>query len=180
MERMMPIEPQLSPPFTLRPVFGRDLATDAVADPVDASRPPPVSAAQAGEGAPADAGDGDTGSDDTADAVIDRPLTPERRLLCLIVRQLTQELLQAVGVDSDSGGRRRSAGHVRQVAMYVCHVAYSMPMGEVAAAFGRDRTTVGHACRMVEDRRDDAAYDGFVTIVERMASAVYLLAGRRP
>ena len=55
--------------------------------------------------------------------------------------------------------------------MYVCHVAYSMPMGEVAEAFGRDRTTVGHACRMVEDRRDDRAYDTFVAIVERMASA---------
>jgi chromosomal replication initiation ATPase DnaA len=64
--------------------------------------------------------------------------------------------------------------------MYVCHVAYSMPMEEVAQAFGRDRSTVGHACRMVEDRRDDAAYDRFVTIVERMASAVYLLTGRRP
>ena len=67
---------------------------------------------------------------------------------------------------------------VRQVAMYVCHVAYSMPMGEVAEAFGRDRTTVGHACRMVEDRRDDRAYDTFVAIVERMASAVHLLVPR--
>lgn len=108
-----------------------------------------------------------------------RPLTPERRLLCMIVRQLTEELLRSTGLESDQDPGRRATSHVRQVAMYVCHVAYSMPMGEVAEAFGRDRSTVGHACRMVEDRRDDRAYDTFVAIVERMASAVHLLAGRR-
>jgi hypothetical protein len=97
----------------------------------------------------------------------------------MIVRQLTEELLRATGLESDQDPGRRATGHVRQVAMYVCHVAYSMPMGEVAEAFGRDRSTVGHACRMVEDRRDDRAYDTFVAIVERMASAVHLLAGQR-
>lgn len=122
---------------------------------------------------------------DPADVALDeldpdglRPLTPERRLLCMIVRQLTEELLRATGLEHDQDPGRRATSHVRQVAMYVCHVAYSMPMGEVAQAFGRDRSTVGHACRMVEDRRDDRAYDTFVAIVERMASAVHLLAGR--
>ncbi|RKE85613.1 helix-turn-helix domain-containing protein [Rhizobium sp. AG855] len=168
----MQIEHPTSPPFSLRPVSSYDLATGPEPD-------------QGGEGRASqpETAEGDHAAADEGDPAIDpfdRPLTPERRLLCMIVRQLTHELLQAVGLDSDSGGRRRAAGHVRQVAMYVCHVAYSMPMGEVAQAFGRDRSTVGHACRIVEDRRDDAAYDGFVTIVERMASAVYLLAGRRP
>lgn len=114
-----------------------------------------------------------------ADDLSERPLTPERRLLCMIVRQLTEELLRATGLEHDQEPGRRATSHVRQVAMYVCHVAYSMPMGEVAQAFGRDRTTVGHACRMVEDRRDDRAYDTFVAIVERMASAVHLIAGKR-
>ncbi|WP_244474642.1 MULTISPECIES: helix-turn-helix domain-containing protein [unclassified Rhizobium] len=174
----MPIESLISQTVSLRPVNGHDLAADAEAagiEPHDAK--PRRLSTHTGEVTRPNA---DFDEVDAADALTDRPLTPERRLLCMIVRQLTQELLQAIGLDSDSGGRRRSAGHVRQVAMYVCHVAYSMPMGEVAQAFGRDRSTVGHACRMVEDRRDDAAYDGFVTIVERMASAVYLLAGRRP
>lgn len=157
--------PLTPPAFTLRPVSGTP------------SDPP--------EARPADAGEERNGRDPDALADNDfdapaRPLTSERRLLCMIVRQLTHELLTAVGMETEGPGRRRAVGHVRQVAMYVCHVAYSMPMGEVAQAFGRDRSTVGHACRMVEDRRDDAAYDGFVTIIERMASAVYLLAGRRP
>ncbi len=117
--------------------------------------------------------------DAEAEDLVERPLTPERRLLCMIVRQLTEELLRATGLEQDQDPGRRATSHVRQVAMYVCHVAYSMPMGEVAEAFGRDRSTVGHACRMVEDRRDDRAYDTFVAIVERMASAVHLLSGRR-
>ena len=120
---------------------------------------------------------GQTSAPESGDGPL--PLSPERRLLCMIVRQLTEELLRATGLESDQDPGRRATGHVRQVAMYVCHVAYSMPMGEVAEAFGRDRSTVGHACRMVEDRRDDRAYDTFVAIVERMASAVHLLAGRR-
>ncbi|MEC9461839.1 MAG: helix-turn-helix domain-containing protein [Pseudomonadota bacterium] len=120
---------------------------------------------------------GETIEADEADQT--RPITAERRLLCMIVRQLTEELLRATGLENDGDPGRRATSHVRQVAMYVCHVAYSMPMGEVAQAFGRDRSTVGHACRMVEDRRDDRAYDTFVAIVERMASAVHLLAGYR-
>lgn len=177
----MQSEPVTPPVYTLRPVTPVDLELGPTPD----GKPHPQHRiGEGGEGHPQpEDGGGGSEDDHVVDAdpdAPDRPLTPERRLLCMIVRQLTQELLQAIGIDSDSGGRRRSAGHVRQVAMYVCHVAYSMPMGEVAQAFGRDRSTVGHACRMVEDRRDDAAYDGFVTIVERMASAVYLLAGRRP
>lgn len=143
---------------------------------VDSTRlppPPALPVAPPVEWEPAD----EAGPDD--DGAGQRPLTPERRLLCMIVRQLTEELLRSTGLERDQDPGRRATSHVRQVAMYVCHVAYSMPMGEVAEAFGRDRSTVGHACRMVEDRRDDRAYDTFVAIVERMASAVHLLAGRR-
>lgn len=142
-------------------------------DPQSPPLPPgALSAANAVEWDPADVALDDLDPEGT------RLLTPERRLLCMIVRQLTEELLRATGLEHDQDPGRRATSHVRQVAMYVCHVAYSMPMAEVAQAFGRDRTTVGHACRMVEDRRDDRAYDTFVAIVERMASAVHLLAGR--
>ncbi len=143
---------------------------------VDPSSPPQTPSLPAALPLEWDAGESDVSYPDGTSL---RPLTPERRLLCMIVRQLTEELLRSTGLESDQDPGRRATSHVRQVAMYVCHVAYSMPMGEVAEAFGRDRSTVGHACRMVEDRRDDRAYDTFVAIVERMASAVHLLAGRR-
>lgn len=143
---------------------------------VDPSSPPQTPSLPAALPLEWDAGESDVSH---TDGTSPRPLTAERRLLCMIVRQLTEELLRSTGLESDQDPGRRATSHVRQVAMYVCHVAYSMPMGEVAEAFGRDRSTVGHACRMVEDRRDDRAYDTFVAIVERMASAVHLLAGRR-
>jgi hypothetical protein len=140
------------------------------------SLPPDVPTTAAFEWDPAtDIADGPA---DGLDPEGETQLTPERRLLCMIVRQLTEELLRSTGLERDDDPGRRATSHVRQVAMYVCHVAYSMPMHEVAQAFGRDRSTVGHACRMVEDRRDDRAYDTFVAIVERMASAVHLLAAR--
>jgi hypothetical protein len=94
--------------------------------------------------------------------------------VCRIVRQLTGELVLLLGdrvmLRRD---RRRTACHVRQIAMYVCHVALRMPMKDIADAFGRDRSTVGHACHVVEDRRDDPAFDDFVSTVERLVTTVF-------
>lgn len=103
----------------------------------------------------------------------------ERRIVCMVVRQLTAELLGVVGDRAEARrARRRASCHVRQISMYVCHVALSMPYGEIAEAFGVDRTTVSHACHVVEDRRDDAAFDTFVSTVERLAESVCMVAGR--
>ena len=54
---------------------------------------------------------------------------------------------------------RAPAAFARQVAMYLAHVAFGMPLGDVASSFGRDRSTAAHACRLVEDRREDSALD---------------------
>ncbi|NML76845.1 chromosomal replication initiator DnaA [Rhizobium sp. S-51] len=122
------------------------------------------------------------GSVSAADALVPAEPSPglsERRLVCMVVRQLTAELLAVSGTgDKLRSDRRRATCHLRQISMYVCHVALSMPYGEVALAFGVDRTTVSHACHVVEDRRDDAGFDAFVCSIERMADAVCMLAGR--
>ena len=47
----------------------------------------------------------------------------------------------------------------RQVAMYLAHVELGLSLSIVATQFGRDRTTVSHACGRVEDRRDDPVVD---------------------
>ena len=47
----------------------------------------------------------------------------------------------------------------RQTAMYLAHVTCSQNQSDVGEAFGRDRTTVAHACMTIEDRRDDEAFD---------------------
>lgn len=43
----------------------------------------------------------------------------------------------------------------RQTAMYLAHVVFGISLTRVGICFGRDRTTVRHACAQVEDRRDD-------------------------
>lgn len=54
----------------------------------------------------------------------------------------------------------------RQLAMYLSHVVLGCTLGEIGTAFGRDRTTVSHACALIEDLRDDAAFDAEVTALE--------------
>ena len=54
----------------------------------------------------------------------------------------------------------------RQVAMYVAHVWLALSLSEVGRRFERDRTTVAHACRVVEERRDDPRVDRLVSAIE--------------
>lgn len=65
-------------------------------------------------------------------------------------------------------GPSRSAevAAARQVAMYLCHTLLSLTMTDVGRAFGRDRTTVAHACASVEDSRDNGAVDAAITAFE--------------
>ncbi|HTV68192.1 MAG TPA: helix-turn-helix domain-containing protein [Rhizobiaceae bacterium] len=69
-------------------------------------------------------------------------------------------------------GRSGSAdiARVRQIAMYVVHVVLGLSMAEVARGFGKDRTTVLHACHLIEDLRDHPEFDRVVQTVERIVS----------
>jgi hypothetical protein len=60
--------------------------------------------------------------------------------------------------------RRGSRGRApvalaRQTAMYLAHVHLGLSLERAGQAFGRDRTTVAHACRRVEDSRDDPDFE---------------------
>ena len=50
--------------------------------------------------------------------------------------------------------RKAPIAFARQVAMYLAHISCGFTLTEVGRCFGRDRTTVAHACRLVEDERD--------------------------
>jgi len=56
----------------------------------------------------------------------------------------------------------------RQLAMYLCHVGFELSLARVAAAFGRDRSSVAHACHAIEDRRDDGQFDLWISALESM------------
>jgi hypothetical protein len=51
------------------------------------------------------------------------------------------------------------AAFARQVAMYLAHIGFELSFGTISRVFDRDRTTVSHACHVVEDGRDDIWLD---------------------
>lgn len=109
-----------------------------------------------------------------------RPLSPAipPRIACRVVRQLVLEMTALAGeAPQRRRDSRRSACHIRQIAMYVSHVVLQISLSDIGLAFGRDRTTVGHACNVVEDRRDDPAFDAFVSSLERIVTAIFGPAG---
>lgn len=61
---------------------------------------------------------------------------------------------------------RSDTARARQLAMYLCHVAVGRSLQAVGEIFGRDRTTVSHACALIEDMRDDRAFDATVAALE--------------
>ncbi|MCF6325802.1 MAG: hypothetical protein L3J21_00765 [Devosiaceae bacterium] len=54
----------------------------------------------------------------------------------------------------------------RQLAMYMMHVVLGRNLTEVGRFFGRDRTTVSHACIRIEDMRDDLEFDERINQLE--------------
>jgi chromosomal replication initiation ATPase DnaA len=78
--------------------------------------------------------------------------------------------------DEVSGNARCvKAVFARQVAMYIATVGFGLSCARVAGAMGRDRSTVAHACRMVEERRDDPAFDRWIEALEQSAATAPVL-----
>jgi chromosomal replication initiation ATPase DnaA len=93
-----------------------------------------------------------------------------------ILEQAISKVFMVAGTDLWSGTRGRPrVAFARQVAMYLAHVGCGLSMTEVGQIFARDRTTVAHACGLVEDLRDDPSFDRSLELLEgvlRLLSAV--------
>ena len=100
--------------------------------------------------------------------------TPERNvaggcrkfdeLASFALRQFTEHVIAGVYCVGLCELRRESRGRARvalarQISMYLCHVIFGISMQDVGSIFDRDRTTVAHACEVVEDHRDDRQFD---------------------
>lgn len=109
-----------------------------------------------------------------------RHLADERILAsCECVIDLAAAFFNVSGKDLRRPGRcADNISRVRQIAMYVAHVELGFSMAEVGKGFGRDRTTVVHACHTIEDMRDDEEADAIVVRMERVVALAFR--GRRP
>jgi hypothetical protein len=170
-------------PDPSRAPAARTAQVDALSGPVLADETVMALAALAGNaGLGASLGlAGAPGTAPVGGAVTAGPVEPSRNvtfvdiLRCRVTWRLVAELFAAACERDlpEGAARRRPRCHMRQIAMYLSHVVLSVPYQTIATAFGRDRTTVMHACSVVEDRRDDAGYDRFVEQCERCVGAVF-------
>jgi chromosomal replication initiation ATPase DnaA len=67
--------------------------------------------------------------------------------------------------------RRKPVAFARQSAMYLAHIVLGLSYAEVGRIFGRDRTTAAHACRVIEERRDDPLLDLVLSALEHTYDA---------
>lgn len=73
--------------------------------------------------------------------------------------------LPAATLRTPGRGHPRAA-LARHTAMYLAHVVFGLTLSRVGICFGRDRTTVRHACARMEDRRDDPAQEFALSALE--------------
>lgn len=95
----------------------------------------------------------------------------------LIIDQAVAQVFAISTVDLSRQTRGKAkVALARQVAMYLAHVACGLTFTEIGQLFGRDRTTVAHACVVVEDRRDEKMFD---VVMELLECAVTSMLGHR-
>jgi chromosomal replication initiation ATPase DnaA len=104
---------------------------------------------------------------------IDRSEQSSGKVLELKVRSVREAVAMVYRIEKGllghpTRGRSRVA-FARQVAMYLAHVTFGLTLTDVGRAFGRDRTTVSHACALVEDARDNPDFDRTLELVEAIA-----------
>lgn len=100
--------------------------------------------------------------------------------ICDGVIDIVAALFNVSGRDLRSPGRSPLAvSRVRQIAMYVTHVALRLSMRDVGQGFGRDRTTVLYACHQIEDLREQDEFDDIVARVEQVVTIAFGAASGR-
>jgi hypothetical protein len=86
---------------------------------------------------------------------------------CRFVEALVGVALGVALADMRRSSRGRApAAFARQTAMYLAHVHLGLSLERVGEHFGRDRTTVAHACRRVENSRDKPKLEPVLAYLE--------------
>jgi chromosomal replication initiation ATPase DnaA len=101
--------------------------------------------------------------------------------LCRLIERLVATAFGVTTRELRSASRgQASVAFARQAAMYVGHVVFGLSLTQLGRGFGSDRTTARHACRVIEERRDDPAVDQFFGMLEALCgdAASEWLSGR--
>ena len=92
---------------------------------------------------------------------------PEVEGACRFLEAIVAAAFGAPLKDIRAGTRgRQPTAFARQAAMYLAHVKLGLSLTRVGEQFGRDRTTVAHACARIEDSRDDPSCEHVLGCLE--------------
>jgi chromosomal replication initiation ATPase DnaA len=110
---------------------------------------------------------GTTLSLDTVETMGSSSLVAPSRTERVVIDETLAQLFGIAGCEL----RRKMRGQAevaraRQVEMYLAHVARGMSLTEVGRTFACDRTTISHACGVVEDGRDEPTFDRVLDLLE--------------
>ena len=87
--------------------------------------------------------------------------------VCRFIENLVARTLGIALAELRASQRGRAGvAFARQTAMYLAHVHFGLTLSQVGRNFGRDRTTVAHACARVEDSRDDPQFERVLACLE--------------
>ncbi len=95
--------------------------------------------------------------------------------ICEAMRDVLAACFSVSGRDIRTEGRKSGEiCRIRQIGMYVAHVIVGLSMLEVGFGFQRDRSTVAHACHVIEDLRDDPDFERVIQMIERIAEIAFV------
>ena len=95
-----------------------------------------------------------------------RPRPPGRPDIDVAIALVARETGIACAAILDEGRCETAIADARHLAIYLAHVILGHGMARLAAVFGRDRASLRHALRRVEDRRDDPRFDRWLSGLE--------------
>jgi chromosomal replication initiation ATPase DnaA len=94
--------------------------------------------------------------------------------ICERVQDIISACFAISGRDlRDAGRSRAEIARARQIGMYLAHVTIGLQMQEVGDGFQRDRSTVAHACHLIEDLRDDPDFEDVLQMIEQIIKAAF-------
>lgn len=106
---------------------------------------------------------------------------PGEKLLATFVNQMVASAFELPSerlLKYDRGNAK--ATRARQIAIYLMHTGLSFSLSKISRIYNKDRTTIGYACRLIEDLRDNPAFDDRILELENTISIVLKLASYIP
>lgn len=106
---------------------------------------------------------------------------PSDKLLATFINQMVAsafELSPERLLRYERGSAR--ATRARQISIYLMHTTLSFSLSTISRIYKKDRTTIGYACRVIEDLRDKPAFDDRIVELENTINTVLKLASYVP